>query len=450
MKRIRTLLEGLLVAVDLHGSDTATVSRRNVLYSNYVANVAANLTGGVFLTGLWIAAGASSGFIALTVMLMGAGNLFQLAAPFLLERRSRRKPFLMAGRAFVHVVNIALIGLLPWLRLEQGAMRTIGLLLLLFVHVGNAILGPGLQVWHIGGIPATRRLGFLSLLSSSVAIVTYVALFLAGWLADGLKPAFGEMGALTVLRVLALVMAALDLWFLSRIDEPPNPPGDRFQPATLLACLRETPSYFRTVAAMMLWSFFVSIPGQYYTIYLLSDLSVGYTFLSGVNLVYTVMVIGTTGLWTRFLRPRPWNRTLVWMIAAYLPHFAILAGVGPSSVFLYPLGMTYAFLFGVGLNIGFVNLPYQGLPERNRTAYLAIYNAMNSFALLLGTLLGRIFMEFLIPPTFPVLGVELAPAQVLLLLTGLGMGLSLPVMRLLMADGRTAAPQAVPEPLRPE
>ena len=166
----------------------------------------------------------------------------------------------------------------------------------------NALIAPGLQVWHIGCIPEEKRLGYFSLFSVLNCIITYGSLFLAGIFADILVRSLGDHYALPTLRLVFLMLAALDILFLTRIHEYPNPPGAKPSLRQMLRCIPACPAYMKIIGIAALWNFVANVPSQYYTTYLLDNLNLSYTFINSVNLFNIVAVILLTPLWKKLIQ----------------------------------------------------------------------------------------------------------------------------------------------------
>ena len=86
--------------------DEMTLSRRNIMFSNYTGGVVNNLIGGNFFTGLLILMNADDSFMGLITMAALLGNLIQVLSPLLLERFKRRKRLLIISRGLIYLFNI--------------------------------------------------------------------------------------------------------------------------------------------------------------------------------------------------------------------------------------------------------------------------------------------------------------------------------------------------------
>lgn len=99
----------------IQGDEVSNQSRRSLVCYNVLVNVAANLIGGSFFTGLMIVLEADDAFAGLVTVLIYGANLLQLFTPVILERFTRRKPLLITIRVVIHLINIVFIGLIPFL-----------------------------------------------------------------------------------------------------------------------------------------------------------------------------------------------------------------------------------------------------------------------------------------------------------------------------------------------
>ena len=388
--------------------ERSSQDRARLLVLNYTANIIANLIGGSFFTGLLLLMDADDGFIGTMSMIGVAANMVQMFAPLLLERFSRRKPLLMAMRATTMVINILVIGLIPLAPVAQQSKLTLVGICVAIVNFVGAIASPGITVWHLQSIPPKVRAGFFSLVTMTVGSV--VAIFnLAGSALVDVFTAYGnEYGGLMALRIISLGLYAVDFILYGRIREYPyENVGERFSVRDLVTLPLKNKLYLRTIAIVFLWNVTANIPGSYYTVYLLKNLNVSYTYIMVVNMLNVPIVLLLTRVWSRISSGRSPFRILSMGMSMYLMHYIGLAFVTERALFIYPLTLIWAFIMAIGINLPFASIPYVNIPHEHQTVFIGFYSTVANFAALIGVTIGKYFIEATEEVSINVLGLEM-------------------------------------------
>ena len=258
--------------------------------------------------------------------------------------------------------------------------------------------GPGLQMWHMKSIPIDRRLGFFSFLHATNVIVTFSAMFLGGMFTDWLGGISSQRLAFLLLRFLLIFIAVIDLRVLRKIDNPGIAGAvAKRRKQGLLDLPRHIMAhriYLFTILCAALWAVSSALPGQYFIVYLISDLDFSYSFITGVSLLNLVVIIFLTPVWKRVIARLAWMRSFSLSGMLYALGIAALAFVGPGrgGMVLFVLASFYTYVMSVGISLSFSNLTYINMPEENQTSFIALFNATFHAAILLGIWLGNRFM----------------------------------------------------------
>ncbi len=412
-RALNAVQEGWYLAGDRPSED-----RVRLLTYNYTANVVANLIGGSFFTGLLLLMNADDSFIGSMTMIATAANMLQLFAPLLLERFARRKRLLLTLRLVMQVFNVLLIGLIPIFPAARQARLAMVAVSVLIVNVLNAFMAPGLTVWHIQSIPGEVRKPFFSLITMTVGAIVALANLLGSFVVDAFKAGGLEYWGLLTLRLAAFGLVLFEFFQLSRVSEYPyEKAAEKLHVRTLLLEPFKNKLYLRTVLVVFLWNVTANIPGSYYTVYLLKNVGVSYTYITTVNLINVPVVLLLTPLWSRILRRLGWFKTLAVAMSAYLVHYVGLAFVGKATLALYPVTLILAFFLAIGINLSFTGIPYVNIPKQNQTAFIGFYSTAANLAALLGVTFGRSFIQFSDGLHVSLFGFEMINKQVLMLVT---------------------------------
>lgn len=395
------------------------ISQRNLIAANITTGSIGNLIGGNFFTGLLLLLHAGDGLIGFIAMLGFLGNMLQVFSPLLLERFQQRKRFLIGVRVALYLLNVVMIGLIPYLPASEGLRLGLIICTLMLLHILNALTSPGFQVWHIKSVPEADRAGYFTVNSILNGIVVYSVILGAGAFVDRFKAAGTELVGLTWLRILAVGLCVVDIFLLTRIKEYPyERSGEVFRPVDLLVRPFREKKYLISVATACLWSFIANMPGPYFSVYMLKELQVSYSFLNVVNMVNIPVLLFIAPLWRRRVNRVSWFGTLTFAVTLYLVHLFVLPFVTAKTLFLYPVAVIYALIMAPGINLVFANMTYMNLPDKDQTNYISFYAAMNNLAAFLGTLAGRQFIAATGGLRINVLGTDMGNKQYILLLTG--------------------------------
>lgn len=385
--------------------DEESKNRIRHLQFNYTNNLIANWVGGNFFTGIMLLLNADDAFIGLMSIFVFSANCLQILSSMLLERFKTRKRLIITIRLIVQTINIVCIGLIPFFPVANQAKLVIFGASVLILNILGALISPGFSVWHMQFIPQHVRVKYFSFLSMTNGII--VALF--NLIGSTIVDHFGSLGlevwGFAVMRIIAFGVLLYDLFLLSRMKEEPYPLSEK---KTSLADLLIKPfkekGYLKIVAFAFLWCLTANIPGSYYSVYLLRDLEVSYSFITIINTLNIPILILMTPVWSRILRRFSWLKTCNIAILLYAVHYLLLGLINKGNVmWLYPATLIYAFVLAVGINVSFTNIPYINIPEKNQTIFISFYTTTNNLGALLGVTFSRQFIaatESLSTPDF--------------------------------------------------
>ena len=411
------------------GDEESNQSRRSLIMFNILSNVSANLIGGNFFTGLLIVLQADDAFVGLINILVFSANLLQLFTPFILERFERRKPILIGIRVLIHLLNILFVGLIPFMPAAAHTRLVLLGFTVFLVNVLAAFAGPGFSVWHIAHIPPSVRVQYFSLVNMLNGVFIAVFNLLGSGVVDLFRKEGQELMGLTVLRIFALLLAILDLWRLGTIKElPMQQPARKIRLKAIFVQPWQHPAFLRSVLVVVLWSIVVNMPGSFYTVYLLKELGVNYSFIMLVSSLNVVVLVSFTFIWRRIFLKYSWLKPLSAAILLLAPHYVLLAFVNNQLLFLYPIAVIWSFLCTCGINLAFSSVAFINIPKENQTLYIGFYSTANFLAALIAATLARSFVTSLSGQRFELLGITIGEKQLLMLVVGLlmvGVGLSI-------------------------
>jgi hypothetical protein len=406
----------------LNTDDEFAVNRKNITISNYSSGVVNNLIGGNFFIGLLLLMKADDSYMGLITMAGLIGNLLQVLSPLLLERFQSRKKLLIYVRAIIYFFNIVVISIVSLMPVTNGIKLMLVLMIILFINFINAVTAPGFAVWHIKSIPEKVRADYFSFFSITNGIIIYTVILSFSKIVDYFKASGNELQVLLILRILTLLFCVVDIYFLFKIKEYPNQRSEgKLNFVSIFVTPFKEKKYLITVFIACLWNYSANIPGPYFTVYMLKDLGVSYSFLNLINMFNIPVLIFLTPLWRKRINATSWFKTLYLAMGLFLLSYIGLSFVTKNTLVLFPIAVIFSFLVAPGINLVFANIPFINIPEKDQTNYIGFFATMNNLAALLGVLTGKEFIKHTEGIKISLLGIEMQNKQYVLILTAFAM-----------------------------
>ncbi|MBR6739848.1 MAG: MFS transporter [Clostridia bacterium] len=378
-------------------ADGCARGRRGMLFGNFFAGASVNLISGLYFTGLLLAMNASDAYIGYISVGVTACGFIQIVSPMVLERMQRRKVLLMTLRGIFYFINIFVLGTIPLLPIDNGLRLGIFMVAVMLMNLVSSFGSPGMSIWHMQNVPDSKRATFFSLSSMGGTIIGSAITFSAGLLMDGFESSSTSLwginptlSAIVVLRAIALVFAIGEFVCFAKIKEHPyvsKRDTPKVGPKMYLLPLKNRP-FMAMLCIQLAWSFTTAIIGQYYTVYLISDVGVSYAFLSSMSVISIPLSLIFTPVWASVINRRGWLPTLSFAMLVYSLAYFGNVFVTASTVPLYIGIVILCNVFSPGISLSFSNLPYMRMPNENRTVYLSVYTTCTSLAGMLGGFIG--------------------------------------------------------------
>lgn len=385
-------------------SDGLIKSRRGALLYAYLSGFITNIVTSTYFVGLMLEMGADDRYIAAITVTITVCGFLQFLSPLLLEKKEKRKKFLITLRAIYHFLYIVVIGIIPLLSIRHDLMLILFMISVIIANIINAMTLSGLSIWHIQNIPEDKRPNFFTLSNVGAQVINAIAGFCASRFVDvfeaeqisylGISPL---MLAFLFLRLVALIAAIGEFSALAVIKEHPytaqtiekkQKTGIRM----LLAPLSNR-SFMKTILIYIFYLFIASMIGKYFEIYLLEIAEMSYTYISLSGVISLPIVLLMSPLWAYFMRKLSWKRVMPITLTGTAIGYFFNTLITPTTQFFHILCSAFYSSFYVAIAIIFAFLPYVNMPETNRTAYISIFTISGSIAGLLGNLAGMLFMS---------------------------------------------------------
>jgi Na+/melibiose symporter-like transporter len=317
------------------------------------------------------------------------------------------------------MMNVLFVSVIPFLPVSHQFQLTIVALTIGIVNCIHATLNPGFNMWHMQFLPNRVRASYYSTQSVAVAVLVAVITMGASFFVDAFKSSGRELTGILIVRALAVLLVFLDAFLLWRMKEYDyESSGKSINLKDLFTKPFKEKPYLCSIAVAVLWSFAANIPSSFYTVYLLQNIKVSYTYITALSLMNIPCMVIFTPLWRKVIsRGGSWLKTIQFALIGYLIHYIVLALVTVENyLFMYPLALLIAYPLGAGITLGFTNIPYLNIPKQDGTIYIAFYSTSCNVVAFLGVMLSRTIMRNTEGLTLNIFGFPMINKQFYLLL----------------------------------
>lgn len=399
--------------------DEKEANRYRILTENCFYNIAANLVGGNFLTGLLIYLKASTVQIGLVNVIVYLCNTLQLLSPLLLNRFEKRKKLLIGSRIIVLVSNIVLIGIVCFLPFENSVQVALVLGCVALLNIVSASTAQGVSLWHLASIPENRRATHFSQSTAFNNLAIYIFVLLGSSVLDHFKAEGEALAGFTILRIVALFFAAGDIYWLVKIKEYPY--EETKGPVKVKEIFIEPfkhKQYIPSILILFLWNFVATTSGSYYTVYMLDTLNMSYSFINICGALYVPMVFLVRRRWANYIDRTSWLSALYKVLFAYGAVFFTHALVMQGSEWFYLIVALLCYTFSPALNIIIPNMSFYNLPKESQTICLSVSSTFANLGAMCGTYYAIFFMSTFQDFSFELFGKTIVTAQIMPCFTG--------------------------------
>jgi len=346
-------------------------------------------------------------------------NALQLLSPLLLERFRRRKPLLIASRIIVHLVNVVLIGLVAVLPIESQPKVIMILGAQAILNIVSASTAQGFSIWHMKSVPEHVRAKYFSLNQITSYASLYSFILLGSFIVDQFKAGGNELMGMLVLRGIAVVFAALDIFWLVKIIEYPNEENtEKTDLKLIFTAPFKQKRYLISVSIMFLWSLLANTTGSFYAVYLLEDVNLTYSYMNIVGATYVPCVLFLGPVWARIINKTSWFTAFYISVFLYAVPYIGQGFVTADWPWLYLVVVILCNMSAPGINISYANLAYYNLPRQNQTVYLTFASTLACIGALLGTYYATTFRQLADGLSITLFNIVFTTPQIMVSVTG--------------------------------
>ncbi len=388
------------------------------IVSSSLAAVYLSITTGAYATGYALHLGATDALIGFLSAAPALGQILQMVAPLLSERRRRRKPWCMTSYLTGYAVWLP-IALIPLFAPGEAAPWTM-IVLVLVGGAATALANPASLSWLTDLVPLDVRGRFIGRQQSQVAFVGLVTSLLAGQYLDLFAEGHKGPGFMS-LFITAAVFGTASIGAWGFVPEPPPEPSPERVDWHLLRLPLRHANFRNLMIFTALRTSAVYVAAPFFAVYMLEHLDVPYSQVALFSITVTIFTMVSNPLWG-YLADKYGYKPILRISSfgvALNPLFWFFANK-QNYLWLIPVAQAYGGFVGAGLILSQFNLMLKTAPEEHRSVYLGFHQAVVNVAVALGSLLGgylaKLFSEL---GPFELLGQPISHLQVVFLVSGL-------------------------------
>ncbi|MEM5769265.1 MAG: hypothetical protein AAGU32_13385, partial [Bacillota bacterium] len=341
----------------LQNADGNAVSRRNAVVAGTMEAIVLGMTTGIFLTGLILnvlaaePAAVRNSYLGLIFSISFLARSIQAVVPFIVKRiktwplfyrLTRGSYYLLQGPVMIVLLNLPV----------DGISKANGILIVVFMSEMLFFLAnPLLCKWYLYNVPNASRPDWFSGQQLLVAGCTTLTVILSSFILDRFKLGGNFLVGLFVLRFAALVPGLFEFRANKRVKMPAENLVAEPGLTETLKSMRGNPAYLSNLLISCLFAFAVMFPGQYFAAYLLTNLSVSYTFISMMSVISVPMLLFAMPFWLCSVQRFGWYIPFIIILGVFGFVHVMLGFVIKETIWLYIIAMVITQFTSPGTNL---------------------------------------------------------------------------------------------------
>jgi MFS family permease len=386
--------------------------------------------GGAVFTGyaLWMGLQASDIALMTSVTLL-AGLIFPFSA-LILGAVKRKKSFLIFG-GFVETFLLVSIAFVPLLsRGSAGRFVLLAAFVLGSTLAANA-LGPLYGSWVSTIIPEDTRARFISRQSVLGTVIGMAVSFLVGQYIDRMGGKSYASFLYPLLFALIAGWGRYAVFFTIPFPQALQRQERAITPLRSMLIPLQHKGFRKLLVFNLSIAFGASIAGPFYSVYMLQNLKVSYSFIAMLTIIGSLVGITTWFLWGR-VSQKFGNKPVLWVSTLFnclLPMIWVFATPETFVPVLILINVMSAVM-GPGLSLAITTLQYELVPAGpERSVFFAAWAFIHSILGVVMTGTGALLARVLAPVSFGIAGVPFDNIKMIFAISGLLLVIPLLLLR---------------------
>ena len=402
--------------------DVYAKGRSCMLLSAALVSMITWLSTGLFYTSFLSANGINIVEVGILSFIPLIANCCSIFTPSILERFKKRRWILTFSRVIYYTLNLLGITVMPRFVHDPTIRMYAFIGIVLTANIINSLFTGGYAVWHVNFIPVSVRAEYFSystLITNFLGIGTSL---LASVIADSLSGSPYEQTIIILLRLIAYVLAIIDVIILALPKEfPYQHDSGRPKFSDIIVKPFKHKRFALTMLIVACYTFFMNITPASLNYYLLNEVGVEYTVISVINFFYPVFLALFLPFWKKRIYKLGWLKTFALGEVLHIPTTLLYSCVTSANyLWILPVVRLTQHFIGVGRNVAYANMLYINLPKKDQTNYVSFHTLILNISAFLGSSLGTGFVAALGDYRLRVSDLDFCNVQILMWFEALG------------------------------
>lgn len=367
--------------------------RNMSIFEGCTARSIYNLTSGAFLAGYASFLGADDAFNGIIGAIPVLAGVVQLFSPIYFEKLEKRKLQVMILN-FLHRFILGLMVFIPLIAFDRMPRLLLLSTIYFIAYLAVSFASPAASGLLIDLTPENiRGRYFGSRESYLIAVGTIFALVL-GRVMDAFKAGGNEYGGFVVMFSVILLLSFANLFFWSRIKEPPIKRNKKmFRVKQIITIPLKSAGFKKIITFFVLYNIGLQVGGPFFSVYMVTGLKLDYTYIMLMSMLSTIMNVILVRVWGKFADSKSWDFVLKYSIMLLgITHFTWLFVNHSTAFLLVPVLHIVGGVAWAGIGISTFNIQFIYSPEEGRTVYIGFNAALGGLMGFMGTLAGSVLL----------------------------------------------------------
>jgi len=378
---------------DLQGRSSASRLERNIRLNIYhgVLNMTALNMVQPFISIFAMKLAASDSQVALLSSAPAVVSLLAMIPGGKYADAQPQKKRITAVFFLMHRLFWLLMAMIPFFSSNLRATLLVGVVALM--NLPGAMANVSWQGFIGGVVPQSKRADAFAARNRAMNIAGTAMVLIVGRLLDMMSFPIGYQ----VVFCAAFVMALIEIWVFSKIEEDVPTDAKRFSGAefwrnfgrSFVADIKEMSKsnrFLRYTAASIFFYFAWQAPWPLFSIYQFRVLNANNMWISILNLTNTGGSLVGYGFWARYMNRHGTFKTL---FASTVGIFVVpVAYAFSTNLYMISFFNLVTGAIFSGVNLALFNALLEVVPENRRTTYIAYYTTVVNFATIFAPLTG--------------------------------------------------------------
>ncbi len=364
-------------------------ARTSLMLTVVIQAVVNGFSSGVFYSGLLVGYGISLINISIISIIPNIACFFTLLTPYVLQRFKKRRKILTITRIISYAINILGITFLAMVvRSESG--RVAGMIVIFLVsNVINCLFSGGYSPWHMHYLKPEVRNSYFSSTTIISSLFSMVLMMVISLVVDSIEGEH-QLQMITLLRVVAFLIAMLDVYFMQKPKEPEYLTSvDTPRLTDIFRIPLKNKKFMLTELIFALYLVTGNMGGSVVSPWLLEEVNISYFLMTAVSVTSVPIMLVTTKLWNRLMQKCGTFKTLAIALFANFPvYFTYGMLTSENYWWLFWVHSLLSQFIGLLLVFPTNNLIYVNLPETDQICYTSFHSIVSVLFVTISMMLG--------------------------------------------------------------